>query len=285
MATAAQRIRTDETFQAGQAVQAEIIYTPDDGRRHQVFIAPEGTAAETRRSHPDQPVTVSIRDGRAEADNFNLDRSGFAFRTVATHVQDFHDRAEVEQTYYPELEALLKAETGASRVRIFDHTVRVTGGGDRAEAPTRLPVHRAHVDYTVKSGPERVRDLMDDEAESLLAKRVAEINVWRPIVGPVVGSPLAVAEADSLRHEELIPTDLVYEDRVGEIYEFAPNPAHRWVYFPQMTRDEVLLLKSYDSATDGRARFTPHTAFTHPDTPADAPARQSIEVRAFLFFD
>ncbi len=284
MATAALRIEEDDRVSTGEAVRAEIIYTPDDGKRHQVFIPPEGTATETRRSHPDQPVTVSIRDGRADADSFDLDRSGFAFRTVATGVRDFHDPAEVEQTYYPELEALLKAETGASRVRIFDHTVRVTGGGD-ADRPTRLPVHRAHVDYTVKSGPERVRDLMGDEAEALLAGRVAEINVWRPIVGPVLASPLAVAEADSLNPEELIATDLIYEDRVGEIYEFAPNPAHRWVYFPEMTRDEVLLLKSYDSATDGRARFTPHTAFTHPDTPADAPARQSIEVRAFVFFD
>lgn len=285
MATAARHITLDDAVTPDQTVQAEIIYTPSDGQRHQVFIPPEGTSAITRRSHPDQPVRVSIRDGRAEARSFNLDRSGFAFRTAGTAVRDFHDTAEVEGTYYPELETLLKAETGASRVRIFDHTVRVTGGGDKAAAPTRLPVHRAHVDYTVKSGPERVRDLMGDEAESLLAKRVAEINVWRPIVGPVTRSPLAVAEADSLNFEELIATDLVYEDRVGEIYEFAPNPAHRWVYFPDMTRDEVLLLKSYDSATDGRARFTPHTAFAHPDTPADAPARQSIEVRAFLFFD
>lgn len=268
-----------------RTVQADIIYTPDDGRRHQVFIPPMGTAAETRRSHPDQPVTVPIRDGRPEAESFNLDRSGFAFRTMAPTAIDFHDPVQVQRDYYPQLEALLKAETGASRVRIFDHTVRVTGGGSDVANPTRLPVHRAHVDYTEKSGPVRVRDLMGDEAEALLAKRVAEINVWRPITGPVQSSPLAVAEADSLRPEELIATDLVYEDRVGEIYEFAHDPAHRWVWFPEMTRDEVLLLKSYDSATDGRARFTPHTAFAHPDTPADAPARQSIEVRAFLFFD
>lgn len=285
MPTAARRTALEDAVAAERTVQAEIIYTPSDGQRHQVFIPPEGASVITRRSHPDQPVRVSIRDGRTDAGGFNLDRSGFAFRTAATAVRDFHDPAEVEGTYYPELEALLKAETGASRVRIFDHTVRVTGGGEKADRPTRLPVHRAHVDYTVRSGPERVRDLMGDEAEALLSKRVAEINVWRPIVGPVIRSPLAVAEADSLNFEELIATDLVYEDRVGEIYEFAPNAAHRWVYFPDMTRDEVLLLKSYDSATDGRARFTPHTAFSHPGTPVDAPARQSIEVRAFLFFD
>lgn len=267
------------------AVRADIIYTVTDGQRHKAFIPPQGTNAETRRTHPDRPVTVSIRDGRPEAADFHLDRSGFAFRAVPATDIDFHDPAQVERDYYPQLEALLKAETGASRVRIFDHTVRVTGGGADQTNPTRLPVHRAHVDYTEKSGPARVRDLMGEEAENLLSRRVAEINVWRPITGPVLASPLAVAEADSLRPEHLIPTDLVFEDRVGEIYEFAHDPAHRWVYFPEMTPEEVLLLKSYDSATDGRARFTPHTAFAHPDTPADAPARQSIEVRAFLFFD
>ena len=288
MSTAAARApepAPEVTPSTAQAIRADIIYTPNDGHRHQVFIPPMGTNAVTRRSHPDQPVTVTIRDGRSEAETFDLDRSGFAFRAMPATDIDFHDPGQVERDYYPLLETLLKAETGASRVRIFDHTVRVTGGGTDAANPTRLPVHRAHVDYTVKSGPERVRDLMGDEAANLLTGRVAEINVWRPIVGPVRASPLAVAEADSLRPEELIATDLVYEDRVGEIYEFAPDPAHRWVYFPEMTRDEVLLLKSYDSATDGRARFTPHTAFAHPETPADAPARQSIEVRAFVFFD
>ncbi|WP_416896625.1 MAG: CmcJ/NvfI family oxidoreductase [Minwuia sp.] len=265
-------------------VEADVVYTPEDGRRHQVFIPPMGSGA-YRRSHPDMPTTVKIHNGWPHQDDINLEEHGIALREAPTAVKDFFDNAEVEQVYYPEVEALLKRETGASRVIIFDHTIRIDDGDRSAALGQRLPVRRAHVDYTVKSGPQRVRDLAPEEADDLLSRRVSEINVWRSIAGTVQRAPLAVAEATSIAFEDLIATDLVYDDRVGEIYEFAHKPGHRWTYFPDMTADEVLLLKSYDSETDGRARFTPHTAFDHPGTPADAPARESIEVRAFLFFD
>lgn len=268
-----------------RSVEAEIVYTPLDGRRHQVFIPDMGTGGQTRRSHPDRRMRVRIHDGRAEIARHDVDSTGFALRTAPTAVRNFYDPAEVERVYYPELERLLKAETGASRVRIFDHTLRIDDGGRSAAQSTRMPVRRAHVDYTEKSGPQRVRDLTGDEADDLLSRRVAEINVWRPVNGPVETSPLAVVEAGSLDPDDLIPTDLVYSDRVGEIYETGWNPAHRWVWFPDMTPDEVLLLKSYDSARDGRARFTPHTAFDDPASGPGAAPRESIEVRAFLFFD
>lgn len=267
-----------------QTVEADIVYTPLDGRRHQVFNPPMGGGV-PKRSHPDRPVRVSIRNGRTAKDGFDLERDGFALRRAPSAVADFYDDAEVERVYYPELEALLKRETGASRVLIFDHTIRIDDGERSRALGKRQPVRRAHVDYTEKSGPERVRDLAGAEAEDLLSRRVAEVNVWRPIAGPVTRAPLAVAEAGSLSPEDLIATDLVYDDRVGEIYETAYNPAHRWVWFPDMGVDEVLFLKSYDSATDGQSRFTPHTAFDDPATQPDAPARESIEVRAFLFFD
>ena len=133
---------------------------------------------------------------------------------------------------------------------------------------------------------ERIRDLFDaDEAEALLAHRVAQINVWRPISGPVRTAPLAVCDAQSLGPGDLVATDLVYSDRVGEIYGAAYGAHQRWYYFPNMERDEVLLIKGYDSADDGRARFTLHTAFDDPTSPPDAPARESIEVRTLAFFD
>ncbi|WP_125182715.1 CmcJ/NvfI family oxidoreductase [Minwuia thermotolerans] len=264
-------------------VEADIVYTPIDGRRHKVFIPPMGGGV-SKRTHPDQPVRVAIRNGRHAAGGFDLDRDGFALREAPSAVRNFYDEAEVEDVYYRELEALLKRETGARRVLIFDHTIRIDDGARSRELGKREPVRRAHVDYTEKSGPERVRQLAGAEADDLLSGRFAEVNVWRPITGPVNRAPLAVAEAGSLAPDDLIPTDLVYDDRVGEIYETAHNPAHRWVWFPDMSVDEVLFLKSYDSATDGRSRFTPHTAFDDPATPAGAPARESIEVRAFLFF-
>ena len=112
--------------------------------------------------------------------------------------------------------------------------------------------------------------------------RIVQINVWRPIRGPVQRSPLALADARSVAPEDLIATDQVFPDRVGEIYHLAYNPAQRWYYAPLMTPDEVLLIKGFDSLADGRARFTPHGAFDLPDTPAAAPPRESIEVRTLV---
>ena len=135
----------------------------------------------------------------------------------------------------------------------------------------------------MKSGPQRVRDLLPAEAEELLRGRVQIVNLWRPLHGPVQDAPLAVCDALSVAQEDLLASDLVYRDRIGETYSVTYNPAHRWFYLSAMTPDEVLLLKCYDSSTDGRARFAPHSAFTDPTAPADAPLRESIELRTLVF--
>jgi hypothetical protein len=111
------------------------------------------------------------------------------------------------------------------------------------------------------------------------------INLWRPIRGPLRDAPLAVCDAASVDSEDLVPSDLVYQNRTGETYGVNYNPAHRWFYVPEMQPDEALLLKCYDSATDGRARFASHTAFEDPTTPADAPPRESIEIRTLVFHE
>jgi hypothetical protein len=214
---------------------------------------------------------------------FSLDRQGFLFRRHNTAVVDFYDPAEVEQVYFPEIEALLKQATGAEKVVTFDHTLRV--GPARHRKGQREPVRRVHNDYTLKSGPQRVRDLLPAaEAEERLKHRFAIINIWRPIRGPVEEAPLAVADARSIAPGDLIATDLLYPDRTGETYSIAYNPAHRWFYFPEMRREEVLFLKVYDSATDGRARFAAHTAFDDPTGPRLPVARESIETRSLVFF-
>ncbi|MGB7098991.1 MAG: CmcJ/NvfI family oxidoreductase, partial [Xanthobacteraceae bacterium] len=122
-----------------------------------------------------------------------------------------------------------------------------------------------------------------DEAQELLQGRVQVINLWRPIRGPLLDAPLAVCDARSVEPDDLVPSDLVYPDRVGETYSVTHRPSHQWFYFRNMRADEVLLLKCYDSKTDGRARFAPHTAFTDPTTPPDAAPRESIELRALVF--
>ena len=129
-----------------------------------------------------------------------------------------------------------------------------------------------------------VRELLPDEAEALLQRRFAIIQVWRAVAQPIIANPLALADARSLASDDLIISERRYPDRFGQTYRMRHNPAHRWYYYPQMQRHEALVFKVYDSLTDGRARFTPHTSFADPDTPAGAPPRQSIEVRTLAFF-
>ncbi len=228
---------------------------------------------------------VPIFNARPIVPEVSLDREGFALLPHHSAVQDFYDDDEVRRVYYPEAERLLQQVTGARRVVVFDHTVRrrVTGAEDRTAGAPRQPVGRVHVDHTETSGPQRIRDFLGADAEQALQGRAQVINIWRPIRGPLRDAPLAVCDAGSLAPDDLVASDLVYRDRVGETYSVRFNPQHRWFYVPSMQPDEVLLLKCYDSATDGRARFAPHTAFEDPTTPADALPRESIELRTFVF--
>jgi hypothetical protein len=234
----------------------------------------------TRETH-----TVPIYDARPIASEISLDREGFAVLRQTTAVRDFWDDEELRETYYPEAEAAIAEATGATRVFIFDHTrrKRVRGTDDRAPGTPRQPATRVHVDHTARSGPQRVRDLLGDEAEELLRGRVQVINLWRPIRGPLRDAPLAVCDAGSVAAADLVPADLIYANRTGETYAVTHNPSHRWFYVPAMQRDEALLIKCFDSLTDGRARFAPHTAFDDPSAPADILPRESIEIRSLVF--
>jgi hypothetical protein len=227
---------------------------------------------------------VAIRNGRAARAALALDVNGFELVDQRTQVTDFFDPAQIEQIYYPEMAALIAARSGAGRVHIFDHTLRTGDEGDRMARQIREPVKAVHNDYTEWSGPQRVRDLLPEEVDALIARRFAIIQVWRPIADPVAQHPLAIADSRSLAAEDFIPAERRFPHRVGEIYQFEFNPAHAWFYFPRMTRDEALVFKVYDSAKDGRARWGAHTSFDDPASPADAPPRQSIEIRAFAFF-
>jgi len=247
------------------------------------FEPPLGTPP--RSGEENSVKDIPIRDARPLGDRLSLDEQGFRLVRHETTVADLYDEAALQGVYYPELEQLLKIATGAKKVIVFDHTFRSPRSAQEKAIGLREPVRRVHNDYTTISGPQRVRDLLDrDEAEERLQKRFAEVNIWRPIHGPVEEIPLAVCDASSVSAADLIPTDLIYRDRLGEIYNFSYSPNHRWFYFPRMQRDEVVLIKGYDSMEDGRARFTPHSAFDDPTTPPNARPRESIEARALIFF-
>ncbi len=233
--------------------------------------------------------TVAIADMRDIADTLSIDREGFELLRHTTAVADLYDDDAVDSRYIPEIEALLRRRFDADRVVVFDATRRTDDGvGALNRDGRRGPARRVHVDYTLKSGPQRVKDLLGAaEAERLAASgaRIIQVNVWRPIRGPVRRAPLALADASSIRPDDLIATDRVSPGRVGEIYHLAHAPSQRWYFAPGMTRDEVLLIKSWDSLDDGRARFTPHSAFELPDRDETAPPRESIELRTLVIVE
>jgi hypothetical protein len=265
------------------SVQADMNYLVPmlERPRNYTFEPPAGVP---RSNTVHEAHRVAIHDARPVADRVSLDANGFALVNHRSAVRDFFDDEEVRRVYYPEVERVMKQATGAWRVHIFDHTTRrrVEGAQDRSDAP-RQPVQRVHIDHTARSGPQRVRDLLPDEADELLKGRVQVINLWRPIKGPVQDSPLAVCDATTIDGGDLVPSDLVYQHRVGETYSVKYNPAHRWFYVPRMQPDEALLLKCSDTATNVPARFTPHSAFIDPTASAGAPPRESIEVRTLVF--
>jgi hypothetical protein len=227
---------------------------------------------------------VTIHDARAIESRLSVDREGFEVLRRPTAVRDFFDEAEVTRVYYSECERLVKEATGAVRVLAFDYILRSASRRAAGAKDVKTPAKGVHNDYTAASGPQRVRDLLPDEAEALLKNRVAIINVWRPVNRPVQESPLAVCDATSIAPADLVPHARIYPDRRGEIQAVRYNAAQRWYYFPRMAPEEAMLLKCYDSADDGRARFTAHTAFDDPSSPPDAPPRESIEVRTLVFF-
>eukprot|EP00899_Mesostigma_viride_P018356 jgi/Mesvir1/26521/Mv16177-RA.1 len=277
-----------------------------------------------------------MESGRGSVEPVKLDVHGFELRQSATEHEDFYDKSSVVGKYYPECERIVRAATGASFVAAFDHNVRgrsITGrslpGGTTAQGPAPA----VHGDYTLTSAPQRLADLgqppkVNDVLRSTLGdkpllsedlcrrvleqgSRFAIINVWRNIrPEPVQNSPLGCCDARTVAAEDLVVFELRYADRIGENYFVVHNPAHRWFYFPHMTRDEALLIKQWDSAGtfarqhggvgdaghdpvggeddahggDFLSTFAAHSAFADPTSTPGAPERESIEVRCMVVY-
>jgi len=288
-----------------------------------------GTAAWTKvdvnySSFGRKEYTRPVRDVRTHPDpgSFTIDTSGFAVYNSPAKEKGFVDDKAVREGYYAEVESLLKDKLGpgVKKVVIFDHTIR-----RRLPGAARAPVQAVHVDQTPAAADVRVRRHIpdQDEAEKLIKGRYQLINVWRPIENVASDHPLAVIDWRSTKPEEFVPVNLLYpvrgggcgddddDDRGkevlpdestwastegyeprGETMRVLPSEAHEFYYVKDMSPDEVLLLKCYDSRGEGRpggkdgvALRTPHSAFVDPNTPADAKPRQSIEVRCLVFYE
>lgn len=269
---------------AGPAtIEATVNYLLDTGVMPSVYTGGPGSTV-VRTASTSDPRRVVVHNGRLAADRFTLDREGFRFIRHDTKVADFYDEDEVRRVYYPEMEALVKAESGASRVVVFDHTLRTANDDEREARKIREVVQRVHNDYTEWSAPQRVRDLLPQEADVLLKRRFAIVQVWRPIRHPVETFPLAICDARSVSARDFVVSERRYPNRVGQTYAVTYNPEHRWYWFPLMRREEALVFKVYDSLQDGRARWTAHTAFDDPTAPPHARPRESIEIRTLAFF-
>jgi hypothetical protein len=279
------RVDREHEEMAAAFVEANLNYMVPmaEKPRNYTYEPPPGVA---RTNATYEPHRVQIHNARLLASTTSLDREGFALMRHRSAVRNFYSEDELKRVYYPEAEGVVAETTGANRVIVFDHTIRrrIPGVADRTASEPRQPVPRVHNDYTETSGPQRVRDLMGGEAERLLRGRYSVVNLWRPIRGPLRDAPLAVCDARSIAFEDFVPSDLIYRDRTGETYAVRYSAVHRWHYAPAMEADEVFLIKCYDSAKDGRARFSPHSAFEDPRAPADVLPRESIEIRTLAFY-
>ena len=267
-----------------ETIEATLNYFVNTGATPVTLVGAPGMTDSRTGGGESDSRQVLLHNGRPYADRFALERDGFRLVRHDTKVADFYDEDEIRQVYYPEMEALVKAESGARRVVVFNHTLRTPDQDLREAAKIREVVRRVHNDYTEWSAPQRVRNLLPDEADELLQRRFAIVQVWRPIRHPVESWPLAIADAQSLAPADMVVTERRYPDRIGQTSAVTYNPAHRWYWFPRMRPDEALVFKVYDSLKDGRARFTAHTAFDDPTTPPHARPRESIEIRTLAFF-
>lgn len=264
-------------------IEATLGYLIDTGETPVTQTYGPGGRLRRRSGGREDPRRVCIEDGRGV--RLSLDQQGFVLADAPTQMVDFWDENELRRVYYPETEALVRQVAGASRAVVFDHTLRSGEAATQEGRHAREPVQVVHNDYTEWSGPERLRVALPNEAESLLQKRFAIVQVWRPMRGPVLANPLALCDASTLARDDLIRAERRHLDRVGEIYQVAFNPEHRWLYFPRMQRSEAIVFVVYDSDRARSARFTAHSSFTDPTTPPDAPARESLELRLLAFFD
>ena len=264
-------------------VEADMNYIIDDGIPPVRYVDwPEEEHKAHRPAYESR--RMRIENGRTCGEDFALPTHGFKLLPQKTAVADFFSEDDVLQTYYPETEKLIKEQSGAKRVYVFDHTLRTADETQLAERWIRNPVHGVHNDYTEQSAPQRVRDFLPDEADQLLKGRYGIVQTWRPINKPVESEPLALIDGSTIPEVGFIPYQRRYRDRTGETYHISYSEEHRWYYFPRMTRDEVIVFKVFDTDRSAGVRFTAHSAFTDPTTQPDAGIRESIEMRAMAFY-
>lgn len=284
--TAKRRLANNGNHAMSTTIHTELGYLVPSPEKP-IYVASEGGAeAQLDISAQFTAHAVTIHDARERSPAPTLDREGFTLTNHKSSVDNFYDDVQVSNVYEREAADLVQQITGASHVVVFDNTRRSDASHIRGARNTREPSAVIHNDYTDPSARQRVRDVLTiPDAETRLKQRFAIINVWRSIAGPVVTTPLALCDASSIDDGDLVAAERRAKDRIGELQLVTYNPDHRWYWYSAMTRTEALLIKTFDSSLDGRARWSIHTAFINPDAPAQAAPRESIETRTLAFFE
>jgi hypothetical protein len=263
-------------------VEADIDFLRPAAERLFVYAreAPHGGEAETAQFASRAVQIQDVRGGEALA----IEENGAMLGYWPTRLRRFYDERHVQRRYYPECADIISAALGADRVIVFDHNVR---RGTALQLGGRVPnigrpVHHAHTDYTPRSALARLRQEFGPRADSEVS-RYLQVNLWRPIRGPLRDAPLALCDATTVRAEDLRVVELRYPDRTGEIYYLMHDRRQRWHFASDMTVDEAWLFKNFDSAPPAAGGCAPHSAFTDPRHEL-VPPRESIEVRAVAIF-
>ncbi|KAK9805395.1 hypothetical protein WJX73_010916 [Symbiochloris irregularis] len=235
-----------------------------------------------------EPHTVKIHDIATHGKHLRLHTNGLELADVQVPEGiDWSDAEQIRTVYYPAMAEVIKRVSGGTRVHIYEHTmrtgsVRTNGQGDSAKK--RSPVPHIHVDYTSESGESRLHLEMPDEADTLKKTPFAIVQAWRPLKGPVLESPLTLMDTTTADKADFLYLKSIFETRTASDYILNFRPEHKWYYAQRMMPDQAYVFKCFDSR-DNVARFTPHTSFSDPETPAWAPERESIEVRSYVFWE
>src|SRR5207244_6738358 len=193
--------RPERIGQSLESIEALIHYL-EEGEKPASYGGIRQSVADQQKKGKYHGHKMRIYNGRAIADQLSLEREGFIFVNHETKMKNFYNEDEIRSLYYKETEELVKQSSGAKRVLVFDHTLRSADEATREKKQISGPVRHAHNDYTDWSGPQRVRDLLPDEAEELLKRRFAIVQTWRPINKPVQREPLAIADPRSIGTNE-----------------------------------------------------------------------------------
>jgi len=273
-------------------VPANLTYyaPPEDGSQPWITNWP-GPDGERIKNYKTKGYPGQIENVRGTEEQYDIDKMGFEFRRIpsAMKTADFDVEEKIVNDYYSECAAIIKQLKGASKVVLFDHTIRRNDPIQPHTLKSRKPVDQVHVDQSPEAATNRVkRHCPPEEVPDLLQKRFQILNLWRSFGDQdVFDRPLALCDFRSLNPKtDLVPTTLKYPERVGEIYSVNYSPAHQWKYWRGMNKEEFILIKCYDSISDGSvAVCTPHTSFDDPTKPDNTQYRTSIEVRALVFYD